>query len=148
MTPDCRRWTEQMAERWAARAELLQDDPGASASQLLRAACLEDIVADLRRRLAASPPPAVLSADDARIAGLEERLARLQPYMHPTYRIMFNTGPIMAEVRAGIEAQLGRAPSVEVSVAPARPKWIDAPLTRPANDPEPFMAGPQMDMFG
>ena len=134
-----------MIGRWSMRAEQLQDDPGASAGQLLRAACLEDVVRDLRARLAASPAPVVLSAEAARIAELEESLAAVQPYMHPTYKIMFGTGEIMDQVRWSIEDQLGRPRSA--ATGKPKPVWADAPVVAPTRDPEPFTAGPQMGLF-
>ncbi|MES2494617.1 MAG: hypothetical protein V4618_00755 [Pseudomonadota bacterium] len=146
MTPDCRQWTERMIAQWSARAELLQDDPSASAAALLRAACLEDAVRDLRARLAAAPAP---TADEAARAALEARLARVQPYLHPEYRVMFNEGAIMDAVRWHLEDQLGLPRSAATGQAqPERPKWADATNTPPANDPEPFEAGEQMGMFG
>lgn len=144
MTPDCRRWTEAMIAQWSARATVLQDDPAATSAQLLRASCLEDIVRDLRARLAASPEP---SADEARIAALEASLARLQPYLHPEYQIMFNHGAIMDSVRWSIEDKLGRQRSSATGRQVERPRWHDAPITPPANDPEPFTAGEQMGLF-
>jgi hypothetical protein len=146
MTPDCRAWTEAMIAQWSARAEALQDDPEASAATLLRAACLEDVVRDLRARLAAAP---VLSAAEAEREEALAALARIQPYFHPTYKIVFNAGPIMDSVRWRIEDRLGlRRSAATGAPAKEKPKWADAPVVPPPNDPEPFTAGEQMGMFG
>ena len=156
MTPDHRAWTEAMIAQWSARAAVMQEDPQATAGQLLRAACLEDVVARLRRLLAASPPPAPISPDEARIAQLEADQLACRPYLHPVYRIMFNEGPIMARVRANILTKLGRddeaaelrAAADEMDRSKGRARPTDIVMAPPANDPEPFTAGPQMDMFG
>lgn len=148
MTPDCRRWTERMADQWSARAAVLQEDPGATAAQLMRAACLEDLARDLRARLAAAGPVVVPSAEEAQRAAWAADLAAIQPYMHPDYRIMFNAGPIMDSVRWRIEERLGLPRSAATGKARVRHKWEDAAMTAPANDPEPFTAGEQIGLFG
>ncbi len=134
-----------MVAQWSTRAAVLQEDPSASAAQLLRAACLEDLVRDMRARLVASPEP---SAEDAQRAAWAASLARIQPYRHSEYGIMFNEGEIMDAVRWRIEDRLGRQRSAPTGTRRDRPKWIDAPMTVPANDPEPFTAGEQLGMFG
>lgn len=147
MSAGQRDWTERMIAQWSARAAVLQDDPGASAAQLLRAACLEDIVRDLRGRLAAAGPAP--SSDEAGRARLLADLAAIMPYAHPTVAgVMMNAGPIMAGVRNRLRAQLGLADREPEAVAPVAPRWADAPMVPPANDPEPFEAGEQMGLFG
>ncbi|MHA3791469.1 hypothetical protein [Sphingomonas sp. YL-JM2C] len=145
MRPDCRRWTERMIAQWSARAAALQEDPEASAATLLRAACLEDLVRDLRRRLAASPEP---TAEEALRAEWRAALAVIQPYRHPAYGIMFNQGEIMDRLRWRYEDRLGLPRSAATGRWQSRPKWANAPIAPPAADPAPFTAGPQMDMFG
>ncbi|MBP8233114.1 MAG: hypothetical protein KAY22_12475 [Rhizorhabdus sp.] len=135
-----------MIVQWSHRAEQLLEDPAVSSAQAMRATSLQDIVRDLKRRLAAAGPPP--TADEARLQELEASLACLQPYMHPVYKMMFNNGPITAAVRASIERRLGREPAEVVPLSAPRPRWLDAPIEPPALDPEPFTPGPQMDMFG
>lgn len=147
MTPDCRAWTERMIAQWAARVALLQDDPAATSGQLMRAACLDDVVRDLQGRLAAAGPVVVLSAVDAQRARWEADLAAIQPYRHPDYGVMFNEGPIMDAVRWRIEDRLGMPRSAATGKPVVRPRWHDAPMTAPTEDPAPFVAREQMSMF-
>ena len=138
MTPDCRRWTEQMLRHCRDRAARIRQEAPDCPAARTRAACLDGLAEDFARRLDhAAPAPAVAPVRDCT---LERRLEASQPYMHPEYGIMFNNGPIMAAVRRSIEAQLGLAPAT-LSQAPA------GAAGPPQHDPAPFTAGPQLGLF-
>jgi hypothetical protein len=147
MTPDCRRWTEQTIAAWSRRADQLFGDPEATTGELTRAEMLGLRVADLRQRLACAPPPEV-----AEIERLQQRLAKIMPYLHPEYQIMFNEGEVMDAQREHLAEQIralgGTVPPLPRWVGPPRHRWVDAPQTAPEREPEPVIYTVQQDMFG
>lgn len=136
-----------MITAWSRRVDQLADDPEATTGELMRAEMLGLRVADLRQRLASAPPPEV-----AEMERLQADLARLMPYMHPEYQIMFNVGAVSAAKREDIAEKIralgGTVPPLPVWAAPPRHKWLDAPQTAPEKEPEPVVYTVQQDMFG
>lgn len=94
-------WVRKIIPVWTKRARLLREGkPTPEQGADWRADVLERIVERL----------ALKAAGGDRIAALKLRLDACQPYAHPTaIGIVCHSGPIMAEVRAELEAAIAYA---------------------------------------
>lgn len=142
MTPDRRRWTEAMIAKWSARVAELEDHPEPSSSTVMRSTFLADVVADLRRRLAIAGPAPTATA--VALDALQAHLAAAMPRTG-VGGVLLNAGAIMAATRRQLQARLGLA--VEDAPEDRRPRWHSAPERPPEHDPEPFVAGPQLELI-
>lgn len=140
MTPECRAWTEQMVDRWSARA-VVRRGVGQPVD-LTIAGILESIVAGYRLRMAAA------SVVDPAVAEWEGRLARIEPYRGED-GIWINAGTIMDAVRHDLRCRIAvarREPVPAAILGPARGPPA-GPMFEPPPEPLPFVSGPQLDMF-
>lgn len=141
LTPTAIEWNRKHADQWARRAAELR----ASSDQAdrTRAMALASVVASLRARLPAAlaPEPTVEAGD---VQQLEARLVACEPALYPGTSIMMGVGPIMDGVRQRLReriAALRGEPALEVTTAPAT-------IGLPPAEALPFVAGPQLDLFG
>lgn len=142
MSPEGRAWAERKIAAWSRRAAELRARPDERGA-MRRAEGLDFLVNGLAARIAETAMPSAAPVADervAKLAALRARLASSQPYMHPTYKIMFNKGPLMDDIRAevaakiaALEAELGEAASeaapTPVPVAPSAPAPVPVTLS-------------------
>lgn len=137
MTPGERSFLERHIALWGAKAAELRRRPDKHSYN--RALGLQMIVDPMIARLAQAP---AVSPNEAEIAALEARLAKIQPRMQ--WGVMVAEGEIMDRVRWKLSCQIA---TLKGEPMPEEPKPAPPPIIQAPPEPVPFTMGPQMDFL-
>ncbi len=143
LTPCAIAWHREHASIWSRRAAELRASGGQA--NLNRAMALDSVVAGLRARLPANPVISAKTSDAVAFSHLESRLAACAPSLYPGTNIMTGVGPIMDGVRQRLRERIA---ALKGEPAPNAATETPAAIILPPAEAMPFVAGPQLELFG